>query len=701
MTGVIWKRAATFGLAVGFLTASAGIPAFAGVPAAVVFTGNSSSPRMEGVHVAQAQPRELGGANSIITLDQPAPSRFVFTATRKSGGTSLDGNVPSDDLAKQLASGGVDATGLRVTKGAPAGFEAAAATGLKLLALLEEGKLEFDGKAWSLTGTAKDPLQAMNAEAAFKAANLSNWRFAVELPKTTAATLPKIEPYSFKAEKLPAGTIALSGYLPTAGMQAYLAAQIEGNVVDTTKLGAGGPENFAAAALAGVDALQSFDEGVVLLKNGRWSFTARTDDAEVAANAKATLAATADTSGWQVAITAPEALPLVADPFTWSATKAADGSYTLSGHVGNEGLRRYIAVRAGTIASDTMEIARGEPEGFVNDVLAGLAALEHLQSGTVSFDGTGWSLSGTSESTADGEAAVAALATATTAPASWRTAIDAPLAAAPEPTALASEEPVEVAETAAASAATPAEPAAPIAPAGPPLFDAVRTAGGPLALRGAVPAEAARSYFGVIAGNVPTDQMSVAGNMPADFIPNARAGIEALTHLSDGEVGFDGAKWTLRGTADNDARRTAAVEALSSLNGWSTDVALTPPLELCRKELADFSARNSILFQSGRATMTDESVAALGELAADLNRCPEAAVSVEGHTDADGPEDLNLALSVARAEAVVAELVALGVAEERLYAVGYGESLPVASNDTAKGKQANRRIVFNIADENE
>jgi outer membrane protein OmpA-like peptidoglycan-associated protein len=74
-------------------------------------------------------------------------------------------------------------------------------------------------------------------------------------------------------------------------------------------------------------------------------------------------------------------------------------------------------------------------------------------------------------------------------------------------------------------------------------------------------------------------------------------------------------------------------------------------------------------------------------------------VHVEGHTDADGAEDLNLALSVARAEAVVEALIARNVNLERLYAEGFGESQPIADNETRDGKAANRRIAFSISTE--
>jgi outer membrane protein OmpA-like peptidoglycan-associated protein len=234
------------------------------------------------------------------------------------------------------------------------------------------------------------------------------------------------------------------------------------------------------------------------------------------------------------------------------------------------------------------------------------------------------------------------------------------------------------------------------------VFDATRTEGSPIVLAGEVSTEPARAYFGVIAGKVPTDGMTVSDGLPEDFIPNADAGLRILANLYDGRLAFDGTHWYLTGTANTEAERAALAEqALITLppsGRWVTGIAVTPPIKLCRLTVANFATNNPILFQSGSARMTDESMASLGELATDLQFCPDTAVYVEGHTDADGPDDLNLALSVARAEAVVDALVGLGVGYQRLYAVGYGESLPIADNETAAGKRANRRIVFTIED---
>lgn len=68
--------------------------------------------------------------------------------------------------------------------------------------------------------------------------------------------------------------------------------------------------------------------------------------------------------------------------------------------------------------------------------------------------------------------------------------------------------------------------------------------------------------------------------------------------------------------------------------------------------------------------------------------------SVEGHTDSDGSDESNQKLSEQRAEAVVNKLVSMGISKDRLVSKGFGESVPVASNDTSEGKASNRRVEF-------
>jgi OOP family OmpA-OmpF porin len=87
----------------------------------------------------------------------------------------------------------------------------------------------------------------------------------------------------------------------------------------------------------------------------------------------------------------------------------------------------------------------------------------------------------------------------------------------------------------------------------------------------------------------------------------------------------------------------------------------------------------------------------LGELAKFLKRFDEVDVSIDGYTDSTGAETYNQQLSQRRAEAVVDVLVKQhGIDANRLKAVGYGESNPVASNDTAEGRAENRRVMASL-----
>jgi outer membrane protein OmpA-like peptidoglycan-associated protein len=650
----------------------------------------------------------------------PLASPFTWTATKADGKVSIEGYTPDGATQSRLAdaAGRGSSDGTTIADGAPAGFLESATAGLKVLALLESGAVSYDGSTWTITGTASTPQQAFEADTEFRAAALkaAGWTMNVKLPTAPAVEAPpQVASYTWTVEKLPAGTIALSGFVSNAGLQRYLLAHAGPKAVDTSKLGSGAPDGFVPATIAAIDALLALDEGKVSYSDGTWSLTGRSADHRVPDAVRSALANAVDAANWKIAIDAPTPPAPVADPYVWSATKAADGSYALAGNLPNDGFRRFVAAHVGKVSSDTTAIASGQPGPFTADVLAALDALDQLVEGSASFDGATWSLSGTPQTTADGDGALASLSSAGTKAADWRTAIGAPLTVPAPPTAgpgdaLPMPEPLAVpalttqtpaqAETAVAAVETPQTATTPAAPSAPLSlsFNATLAEGQPVSLSGVVPAEPARRWFGMIAGDAPTDALRVASNLPSDFIPNADAGLRALMQLSAGTLAWDGSSWSLSGMADTEATRKTVLASLPATPEWSTDVALTPPIDLCRREVVAFEESSKILFQSGRARMTDESVASLVKLAGFLNDCPDVTVEVEGHTDADGPDDLNLALSVSRAEAVVDSLIANGVAPERLYAVGYGESMPIASNDTAAGKQANRRIVFTLVE---
>lgn len=101
---------------------------------------------------------------------------------------------------------------------------------------------------------------------------------------------------------------------------------------------------------------------------------------------------------------------------------------------------------------------------------------------------------------------------------------------------------------------------------------------------------------------------------------------------------------------------------------------------------------SGILFDVGRSTLKAGSQASIERIAAVLTQYPQHQIVVEGHTDATGSDELNLQLSRDRAGAVRSALVAGGVDASKISAEGHGESRPVASNDSAEGRQQNRRV---------
>jgi len=99
-----------------------------------------------------------------------------------------------------------------------------------------------------------------------------------------------------------------------------------------------------------------------------------------------------------------------------------------------------------------------------------------------------------------------------------------------------------------------------------------------------------------------------------------------------------------------------------------------------------------VLFESGRAELKPGATSNLGQLVAFLARYPSRTVAIEGHTDSVGGDDYNLGLSQRRADSVRSYLVTQGVDAARVTAVGAGEGTPVATNESAAGRQQNRRV---------
>ncbi len=114
------------------------------------------------------------------------------------------------------------------------------------------------------------------------------------------------------------------------------------------------------------------------------------------------------------------------------------------------------------------------------------------------------------------------------------------------------------------------------------------------------------------------------------------------------------------------------------------------------KNVLMLTFKADVLFDVNSATLKPGAYQEIDRAAEVLRRYPDTRLTVQGHTDSTGSEAYNMELSRRRAEAVKNALVMRGVDPARIQAVGYGESMPIASNATEAGRQLNRRVTIII-----
>lgn len=120
------------------------------------------------------------------------------------------------------------------------------------------------------------------------------------------------------------------------------------------------------------------------------------------------------------------------------------------------------------------------------------------------------------------------------------------------------------------------------------------------------------------------------------------------------------------------------------------------PTEGCETRLGVLSEANAIYFKTGSAELDKESEPLLDTGADIAKRCASVKFRVEGHTDSIGSKSFNQRLSEERAKSVVDYLTAKGVGPDRISSAGYGDTRPVAPNNSEANRAKNRRIEFKV-----
>lgn len=252
---------------------------------------------------------------------------------------------------------------------------------------------------------------------------------------------------------------------------------------------------------------------------------------------------------------------------------------------------------------------------------------------------------------------------------------------------------------------------------GPPEFVATLSPEGLVQLRGRVSDENlrymadsyAKSRFG--SDSVYT-AARIATNLPTDWSLRVLTGLEALSLLHNGAVVVTPDNVTVRGTTNReDIRADIAVmlaEKLGEAEKYSLDITYVEPAvpadekpaptpEECEAQLAEIQSGNGkITFEPGSATIAAESQNTMNAIADLLAECGEFKLEIQGHTDSQGRTEMNQQLSQQRAQSVLNELRSRRVLTSTYTAVGYGEKLPIATNETEAGREENRRIEFRL-----
>lgn len=544
-----------------------------------------------------------------------------------------------------------------------------------------------DGMLVTLQGTAP------NEAARFRAVNVAgtvidSGRVRDELEVTPAT---QIEAPRFSIEMLRNDDgIQLIGLLPEGEGEATLAAA-------ATELARGIPvaDMLETAAYAPPETWQpAFDFGLAALKLlPRSKISVAADGVEVTAIAaseaeKRTLEselARLRPEGMRLAIDISAPRPVIT-PFTLRFVMDAEGARFDACSADTESARARIlaaAVTAGVEGKATCTVGLGVPSPRWADAAeAAIRAIAAIGQGTVTFS----------------DADISLVAAEGTDQAAFDRAVGELKAALPQVFSLDATLP----KPATAAAAGPAE------------FTATLSPEGKVDLRGrltddlqrAAVDSVAQAEFG--AGNV-YNATRLDAELPDGWPVRVLAGMEALAELDEGALLVREDTVEVSGITGSLNARDRISQILSGKLGQGKTfkvsvtydeerdpLAALPTPQECLATIDALLVQQKITFPPGSAEIDAATGQLMTRLADALNECTAMPLEIAGHTDSQGSEDGNRALSQARAEAVLLALQGRRVEVSEMRAVGYGESRPIADNETEAGRDANRRIEFTL-----
>ncbi|WP_224824933.1 OmpA family protein [Cognatishimia sp. MH4019] len=249
---------------------------------------------------------------------------------------------------------------------------------------------------------------------------------------------------------------------------------------------------------------------------------------------------------------------------------------------------------------------------------------------------------------------------------------------------------------------------------GPPEFIATLSPEGQVQLRGRLPSDLVRGVtenfaqarFGIDKVYVATRNVD---NLPDGWPVRVLAALEALSELANGAVIVQPDLVTVRGDTGNVDARAAISRLLSDKLGEGArfeifvtykealdPIASLPTVDECVGDIKRIGTEQKITFEPSSAVVDASARPTLDAISAVFEECDvlDFEIEIGGHTDSQGSEEGNQRISEQRAQAVLEQLLQRGVSTLKLTAVGYGETSPIADNETEEGRESNRRIEF-------
>lgn len=247
-----------------------------------------------------------------------------------------------------------------------------------------------------------------------------------------------------------------------------------------------------------------------------------------------------------------------------------------------------------------------------------------------------------------------------------------------------------------------------------PVFIATLSENGQVQLRGRLDSELTRESVESFAkARFTSDGIyntsRIVDDLPEKWPLRALAGLETLSYLSSGMAVVTEEEVKVTGATGRKDAKSRIAQFLSTKLGegarFEIDVTYQevldpivsiPSPDECEVAIEKVQLERKIGFEPGSARIDINGSEIIDEIADILKECGQLRMEIGGHTDSQGREEMNANLSKARAMTVLKELSARRVLTSSFTVKGYGESQPIADNDSEDGREANRRIEFRI-----